>query len=75
MRRQALLINPPIHRVAGDSEVSNDLLDGEPPFAGRSRLIPGLILHASYILSKSRNQRESALGHRYAQTACVLERG
>jgi hypothetical protein len=45
VRKQALLINPAVNRIAGHSEVSHDLLDRRPPFAGRGRLIPGLILH------------------------------
>jgi hypothetical protein len=55
MCRQAFLINPTVYSVAGHTEVGHDFLDREPPFARRNRLISGLILHQSYILSETRN--------------------
>ena len=55
MCRQAFLINPPVYRVTGYAEVGHDFLDRKPPFTRRNRLISGLILHQSYILSETRN--------------------
>jgi hypothetical protein len=48
--------------------VTDDLLDRNPPFAGAVRLIPGLILHQSVIVSESRNRgnRRHGIGRRAA---------
>jgi hypothetical protein len=61
MRWQSFLIDPTVHGVARNPEVSHDFLDRKPPFTDRSRLIPGLILHEAAIISNSRN-REKRLG-------------
>jgi hypothetical protein len=70
MRRQALLVNPPVHRIASHPEVTNDLLYRNPPFAGLGRLIPSLIVHESAILSESRNKWEGVFLRSAGKNLC-----